>query len=513
MYKVKTLTTAQMAVLDANKDFQEDYETIKILSDDFKTEDETALRFDKLLYDAIEKVLNSKKDKPKETPKPKAKNEKVKKAKFDIGDEVYILTSDKKHYETTDTFFVKSKYYTDKGWIYELKSNENKDNVSQEQFLTKTPPSSKKPKAEPKTAPLPKSKISDADKAMELIKIIQQIQGNSIDAEQVENIVKNILKDRTICEDDLCDALTEKLNTVKQIKFNVKNFNTKPFKSDTPNLAKIKADIILGNNVMLIGGAGTGKTFLAEKVADVMGLQTEVINCNQFTSPIEINGGQTIEGYQEGKLIKAWSEGKILILDELPKLDPNTAGILNEALAKTAEQENSDRAYIVNTRGDRFKKKEGFGVIATGNVYPNTESAAYGANNKQDLSLLDRFAGSVYEIEKNPEFEKKTILPNHLFIWHIADTIRTLIEKNKWEAQVSIRFMQASLRVYLNEMQLIKDNPKIKPDELKTYKDVVDSFIWTFTEVQQVEIKRAIKYDKLFEKYQYRDMDIDKNPL
>jgi cobaltochelatase CobS len=263
---------------------------------------------------------------------------------------------------------------------------------------------------------------------------------------------------------------------------------------------------------MLIGGAGTGKTFLAEKVASILGSQTEVINCNQFTSPIEINGGQTIEGYQEGKLIKAWSEGKILILDELPKLDPNTAGILNEALAKTNLPVTSERAFIVNTRGERFKKKEGFGVIATGNVYPNSESAAYGANNKQDLSLLDRFAGSVYIIEKNPEFEKKVILPGYLFLWIISDKIRTLVEKNKWEAQVSIRFMEACLRVYAAEMESIKNGEKMD-DTRKTYKSVIDSFILTFTEVQQVEIKREIQYSKYFEDYQYRKIDINKNPF
>jgi cobaltochelatase CobS len=260
---------------------------------------------------------------------------------------------------------------------------------------------------------------------------------------------------------------------------------------------------------MLIGGAGTGKTFLAEKVASVLGVETEVINCNQFTSPIEINGGQTIEGYQEGKLIKAWSEGKLLILDELPKLDPNTAGILNEALAKTNLPANSERAYITNTRGDRFKKKQGFGVIATGNVYPNTESSAYGANNKQDLSLLDRFGGSVYEIEKNPEFEKKVILPKHLFIWVVADKIRTLVERNKWESQVSIRLMETGFRVFLAEMEAIKKGEKMDATR-KCYKDVIDSFIWTFTEVQQVEIKREIEYSKYFENYQYRKIDIDK---
>lgn len=373
-----------------------------------------------------------------------------------------------------------------------------------------------KPKAEPKAKAEPKPKLPEGKKTKEQIvkELLEQLenqQEGKVSAEQIEAIVENLLKKRKVCFEDLCDDLVKAVKDTVNIKVHIPDFNTKSFKEDIPNILKIIDDIALGNNVMLIGGAGTGKTFLAEKVASILGLATETINCNQFTSPIEINGGQTIEGYQEGKLIKAWSEGKLLILDELPKLDPNTAGILNEALAKTAVKADSERAFITNTRGDRFRKKNGFAVIATGNVYPNTESSAYGANNKQDLSLLDRFSGSVYEIEKNPEFEKKAILPGHLFLWAVADNIRSLIEKNKWEAQVSIRLMETSLRVYLAEMAGIKSGEKM--EDRKTYKDVIDSFIYTFTEVQQVEIKRSIKYDSLFSKHQYRKENIDKNPF
>lgn len=371
-----------------------------------------------------------------------------------------------------------------------------------------------KPKPEkPKTTKPKPVKATKKNKEDLIKELLEQLGDNQepVSAEQIEIIVKNILENRKVCFEDLCEDLRKTISETRNVKVHIPKMNTKSFKDETPNLLKIIDDVVLGNNVMLIGGAGTGKTFLAEKVASIMGLEVEVINCNQFTSPIEINGGQTIEGYQEGKLIKAWSTGKLLILDELPKLDPNTAGILNEALAKTALPDNSERAYITNTRGDRFKKKQGFGVIATGNVYPNTESTAYGANNKQDLSLLDRFAGSVYEIEKNPDFEKKVILPNHLFIWAVADKIRTLVELNKWEAQVSIRFMETSLRSYLAEMGAIKAGEDMK--DRKTYQSVVDSFIWTFTEVQQVEIKRAIKYADYFANHQYRKMNIDKNPL
>ena len=341
---------------------------------------------------------------------------------------------------------------------------------------------------------------------------LQENQDANISEEQVKAIIENVINARKICFEDLCEEVSKAINDVKKVKVVYPNVvEGGEFDESIPNIQRIIDDYNLGNNIMLIGGAGTGKTYLAEKVADATVGQTEVINCNQFTSPIEINGGQTIEGYQEGKLINAFKDGKILILDELPKLDPNTAGLLNEALAKTNLETDDPRAFIVNSRGDRYRKKQGFGVIATGNVYPNTESNAYGANNKQDLSLLDRFVGSVYEIEKNPEFEKNRILPGHLFLWAVANQIRNVIEQNKFEAQISIRFMETSLLAYQAEMKLVEDGGEM--NRRKTYKDIIDSFLYTLTNVQQKEIVKAIEYDKYFKNYQYRDMDINKNPF
>ena len=339
---------------------------------------------------------------------------------------------------------------------------------------------------------------------------------------------------------------------------------------------KIVDDILLKNNVFLYGGAGTGKTTIANLVAQFVGLEVQTINCSQWTSPIEIIGGQTIEGYQEGKLIEAYRRGNMLILDEMPKIDPNTAGLLNEALAKagnklelyeqkeveqilskTFAREIADSLYklssnetpenfflevekaflktfgierikdldtkqradfyskmdntmpqlfknplIQNSRKERFVKHPSFCVVGAGNTYPNTTATAYGANNKQDLSLLDRFAGSVYRIEKNPKLEKQIV--GLVWLWEYWDKLRTVIEEQKYEAQVSLRVMQVSVRVFLNEMDRVK-RKDAQADSGKTLKDVFDSFLTSgFTEEQTMKLINSIPYNSEIEKYQYR---------
>ena len=266
--------------------------------------------------------------------------------------------------------------------------------------------------------------------------------GQTISKEQLKQSLHETLKEVKIRYGDL-DADVQKRFSSLPVTLSYElpdrtlpSFNKPPI----GDFQQMVDDVMLGNNVLLVGGAGTGKTFTAENLIAKAALGREhiTINCSQWTSPTEIIGGQTMDGYTEGKLIEAWKNGWVLILDELPKIDPNTAGLFNDALSKTK----LSKATIFNARKESFEKHKDFACIATGNIYPDKESMSYGANNKQDLSLLDRFSGSVYFIEKNPAIEKQ-IIQNEM-IWSICDWMRSAIEELKYEAQLSLRFMQTA---------------------------------------------------------------------
>ena len=260
-----------------------------------------------------------------------------------------------------------------------------------------------------------------------------------------------------------------------------KNVVSKPVTiAQNSQSAQITSDLLEGNNVYLMGKAGTGKTYLAEAIANsVMGQETYMINCSQWTSPIEIRGGQTIKGYEEGTLIKAWANGGILILDELPKLDPNTAGLLNAALAETAAQPKYDDAnnviertipFITNGRGDKVYKGEGypkgkvvpedlkfrFGVIATGNTDMMSVGNKYGGNQRQDYSLVDRFAGSYYYLEANPIQEMKLTYP---YVYNICNALRKFLDSKDALQSVSLRTMLNFNRTYEQEMLYTLTSP------------------------------------------------------
>lgn len=389
--------------------------------------------------------------------------------------------------------------------------------------------------------------------AQKMIQLANLLQGTSaatsaasIDKSEVEDIVRDVIREDKIDFNDLdadlksrIMALPQKIQmTIIQKGITTQQMTTLNDNAGRPIIQKMLSDVEARNNVYLYGGAGTGKTFSAEIIADILNYELVSINCNQFTSPLELIGGQTIDGYQEGKVICAWAnlnpdgktpmdkEGAVLLLDELPKIDPNTAGILNEMLAKVADyNDNGTPKAISNSRGIKFPRKNIF-VIATGNTLLNSDSVDYEANFKQDLSLQDRFAGSTYQVFVDLENEWNGVLKKKwAFIFIYLNKVREVIKKEKFESKgfISIRIMKSAQRTY-QVFRSIVDNPgkaqftpqpepatsftpatntqgnldalaSLTPDKVKTIEDTMNEFFELFTDAQKEKIKEDSDYD------------------
>jgi DNA replication protein DnaC len=240
-------------------------------------------------------------------------------------------------------------------------------------------------------------------------------EGTGVDSPQVRQIIKDYLGTDKVKLNELDESVLDEIRKNQKTFLEIPGFSTpleiKRSDADIPNFYEIIDDIMAGNNVYLIGEAGGGKTFTAEKIASILGRKYVTMNCSQYTSPLEILGGQSVEGFKQGKLIDCWKNGKILILDEMPKLDPNTAGLFNDALAKSTKTKPNSESKInsANAEEPPIERNKDFGIIATGNIYPNTPPPEqYRGNNQQDLSLLDRFSGSVYFTEFSEITDEKT---------------------------------------------------------------------------------------------------------
>ena len=364
----------------------------------------------------------------------------------------------------------------------------------------------------------------------EFNKSIDKLANAGVDKKEVEDIVDEKFKKTKIGKKNLDSSILELIGKTQTVQ--VVNWQNVVVKTSDGKKRKIfdlmLSDFEAGNNVYLYGGAGTGKTFIAGQIAKALNYKLITLNCNQFTSPLDIVGGQTIEGYQEGRLTDAFGNlflpeinprtgkeysGAVLLLDELPKLDPNTAGVLNDGLSKIKDPVERTEAgkeimpTIQNGRGDIIYKKNIF-VIATGNSLLNEADVNYEANFKQDLSLQDRFAGSTYELIIDPQYELDNIMSNikvgdvltsYTFLFNFLFKVRKSVEDNNFSGRafVSQRLMVSMRDTYI-AYRLNENMGDKKIDNPKTLQIAVATFLDLFTSQQRAVIESEVDVKQFF---------------
>jgi hypothetical protein len=352
-----------------------------------------------------------------------------------------------------------------------------------------------------------------------------------VDANEVNAIIRRYLNNEKVQKEELSDEVLNFIQKTRRIEIKIPEITMRKASTIFPQPITdlILSDMLAANNVYLYGGAGTGKTYIAEAIGEeLLNCQVFTLPCNQYTSPLDLIGGQTIEGYQEGIVTRAYGcldvpdtkDGAVLILDELPKLDPNTAGVLNDMLAKVkrgkgitnGKQEVIERPHRYEGDGENRRKvfTKKFFVIATGNILLNREDPAYAGNTKQDLSLQDRFAGSCYEFIIELESEKSNFI-GILFIWNYLVELRFKIMELKYDnyAFVSRRLMESIRDTHMFYMAQKKEKPKDGEQfAAKTIIQGLESFFNLFLPNQEEALKRDTNY-RDFKKLAIRKMNLD----
>ena len=399
--------------------------------------------------------------------------------------------------------------------------------------------------------PSPASGGKSMDAMLQLAQLAQKVGG--LDDEEVKSLAEKVFASSEINLKQLSPEVIDFIDKNRSTTIRVLGIQTPEGVMDTENQSSgvkshlfyvIMTDVAAKNNVYLYGSAGTGKSFMAKQIASALEYKLITINCNQFTSPLEIIGGQTIDGYQEGKLTMAWGnlslgtnpatgnpfKGAVLLIDELPKLDPNTAGVLNDALSKIKDPDEVKNGKVVpkiiyNGRNQAIPLQNLF-VMGTGNTLLLRPDPSYAANFAQDASLQDRFAGSTYRVYYNYEIEYNEVLTlrnkrlieggevydeiNFAFLFNFLIKLREAIDKLGYnnEAFISARIMGNLRDTYLAwRVNSMEAEPMPEP---KTLANGIQSFIGLFTQVQQQNLQKEVDYEKFI-----NDVlpDIDGRPL
>jgi MoxR-like ATPase/WD40 repeat protein len=198
----------------------------------------------------------------------------------------------------------------------------------------------------------------------------------------------------------------------------------------------------MGEHVLLVGEAGVGKDWLALAYGELMGEDPIVMSLSKETEGTDLREWRGLKDgethWVSSQLLKAYEEGKIIILDEITKSRPGARAALND-LMQTERIQLADGRWV--------KRGEGFQIIGT----MNEAKEGFGGRELDD-DLEDRF-GAILHVKDLPaerrvaflkrvsEAGKDTPLPESLL-----ESLVELQEKVKEEAgKNNIRRM--SLRV------------------------------------------------------------------
>jgi len=161
------------------------------------------------------------------------------------------------------------------------------------------------------------------------------------------------------------------------------------------NQQKLIDHLELKNQVYIVGPTGSGKSQGVKLAAQKLNLPFYKKLVGNQTTETSILGYMDASGkYVEGIAYKPFTEGGLLLIDEVDNGNPNTNLVINGL---------SDRA-IAFPVGMR-EAHENFILVATANTVGNGATINYCGRNRLDAALLNRFIFINWPYDEELEFE------------------------------------------------------------------------------------------------------------
>lgn len=169
-----------------------------------------------------------------------------------------------------------------------------------------------------------------------------------------------------------------------------KNEEEKPHKDWDEMLAYCEA----GEDIFLVGDAGTGKSYLARILAEKT--SRPFFGMPSIVDETQLLGYNDAMGrYVPTNFYKAFTEGGLLLLDEMDASSEVAILAINDALASRE----------CTFPCGQVKAHPRFVCVATGNTVGKGSDSTYTGRTRLDASTLDRFW--LFETDYNPEIENK----------------------------------------------------------------------------------------------------------
>jgi len=192
--------------------------------------------------------------------------------------------------------------------------------------------------------------------------------------------------------------------------------------------------ISIGENLMIKGEAGNGKSHVVEQVAKALNLPFHSMSVSNQTTKTDLLGFVDANGvYRYNGFISAFRDGGVFNMDEIDAGNPNVLVVLNSALSN---------GFIETPDGNMIYAHENFRFCSTANTVGRGANQKYVGRNKLDSATLDRFAVINFELDEDIEL----MLCNNDKKFH--DNIKAMRKKANEEFEDFMVSQRSSIRLY-----------------------------------------------------------------
>lgn len=206
-----------------------------------------------------------------------------------------------------------------------------------------------------------------------------------------------------------------------------------------PDEFKTMVDLAaIRQNIMLVGPSGSGKSFLAEKIARALKLPFGSQSCSAGMSESQLAGWLLPVGkgtqfsYVPSTFVNMYENGGVFLFDEMDAADENTLIFINAALA------NGSFHIPQRFENSEVKKHKDFVAVGAMNTFGLGEDAMYTGRNALDGATLDRFRAGIVWVGYSDKVET-ALVDAEVLEWGL--NIREVIKQHCLERIMSTRVM------------------------------------------------------------------------
>lgn len=223
-------------------------------------------------------------------------------------------------------------------------------------------------------------------------------------------------------------------NSTKVIKVELPNGNSTEMGIQHKQFGQILKLIAMGENLMIKGEAGNGKSHVVAEVAKALNLPFHSMSVSNQTTKTDLLGFVDANGvYRSNGFISAFKNGGIFNMDEIDAGNPNVLVVLNSALSN---------GFVEAPNGEMMYKHKDFRFVSTANTVGRGANMKYVGRNKLDSATLDRFAVINFDLDEDIE---RILCGNDENFHKAIIKMRELANKNYEDVMISQR---SSTRLY-----------------------------------------------------------------